>query len=338
MELRLLLTPGQGDPALLLAQFAPEDLTELDCSKAPIGDDLMPAVGRLTRLRFLELESTQVTDAGLKALAGLKNLEGLSVRNCPIKGPGMAALAGLEKLKALRFAIIKKSDDDALKYLAGFKHLEVLDIKELDAQGNTQIFMMNMPELPTVKELDLSEHPNLKDEDLVYLKRLPNLERLRFARTGLKGPGLKYLAPLQKLETLIIERTPVNGPGLASLARGEVHAAGVHLYDAETREYNVPFVRAALPGRKVVLINLGVWEEGLLVQPGNPMSSSVRPTSRSQDCESSTGRRGPAPANSWSGPWLLRTSLAPPWLALTGRSAATWRWPRRSRQGGRRPA
>lgn len=219
MELRLLLTPGQGDLALLLAQFAPNDLTELDCSRTEISDPLMPVVGRLTGLRFLELESTQVTDEGLKYLGGLQNLEGLSVRNCPIKGPGMAALAGLEKLKALRFAIIKKSDDDVLKYLAGFKHLEVLDIKELNVEGNNHALMENLPELPTVKELDLSEHPNLKDEDLVYLKRLPNLERLRFARTGLKGPGLQYLEPLQKLETLIIERTPVNGPGLKSLAQ-----------------------------------------------------------------------------------------------------------------------
>ena len=58
---------------------------------------------------------------------------------------------------------------------------------------------------------------------------------------------------------------------LQSLARGEVHAAGVHLYDEATGEYNVPFVRQALPGRQVVLINLGVWEEGLLVRPGNPL-------------------------------------------------------------------
>ncbi|HWI62039.1 MAG TPA: substrate-binding domain-containing protein [Symbiobacteriaceae bacterium] len=59
--------------------------------------------------------------------------------------------------------------------------------------------------------------------------------------------------------------------GLRRLSRGEVHAAGVHLYDAESGEYNVPFVKRALPGRPVVLVNLGVWEEGLLVQAGNPL-------------------------------------------------------------------
>ncbi|MBN3898266.1 MAG: helix-turn-helix domain-containing protein [Nostoc sp. NOS(2021)] len=58
---------------------------------------------------------------------------------------------------------------------------------------------------------------------------------------------------------------------LSSLCRGEVHIAGMHLYDPQTGEHNIPFVREALTGKSAVLITLGVWEEGLLVPPGNPM-------------------------------------------------------------------
>ncbi|MBD2411931.1 MAG: helix-turn-helix domain-containing protein [Desmonostoc geniculatum HA4340-LM1] len=58
---------------------------------------------------------------------------------------------------------------------------------------------------------------------------------------------------------------------LHSLCRGEAHIAGMHLYDSHTGEYNTPFVRDVLAGREGVLITLGVWEEGLLVKPGNPM-------------------------------------------------------------------
>lgn len=58
--------------------------------------------------------------------------------------------------------------------------------------------------------------------------------------------------------------------GLRSLAEGHVHAAGVHLSDPATGESNVPFVQREMPGRRVTLINLGVWEEGLLVRAGNP--------------------------------------------------------------------
>ena len=58
---------------------------------------------------------------------------------------------------------------------------------------------------------------------------------------------------------------------LHSLCRGEVHIAGMHLYDPQTGEHNIPFVREALTDKSAVLITLGVWEEGLLVPPGNPM-------------------------------------------------------------------
>ncbi|MEH2311575.1 MAG: substrate-binding domain-containing protein [Nostoc sp.] len=58
---------------------------------------------------------------------------------------------------------------------------------------------------------------------------------------------------------------------LHSLCKGEVHIAGMHLYDPKTGEHNIPFVREALTDKSAVLITLGVWEEGLLVPPGNPM-------------------------------------------------------------------
>lgn len=57
---------------------------------------------------------------------------------------------------------------------------------------------------------------------------------------------------------------------LERLMRGEVHIAGVHLYCPTTQTFNVPFVRRVLPGQTTVLINLGIWEEGLMVAPGNP--------------------------------------------------------------------
>lgn len=57
---------------------------------------------------------------------------------------------------------------------------------------------------------------------------------------------------------------------LYRLSRGEVHFAGVHLYDENTREHNIPFIKAVLGNTPVVVINLGSWEEGLLIQGGNP--------------------------------------------------------------------
>jgi molybdate-binding protein len=57
---------------------------------------------------------------------------------------------------------------------------------------------------------------------------------------------------------------------LGALGRGEVHAAGTHLFDPATGESNLPFVRRLLPDLPVILVNLGTWAEGLLLAPGNP--------------------------------------------------------------------
>ena len=70
---------------------------------------------------------------------------------------------------------------------------------------------------------------------------------------------------------LRVHWTHANSTGaLNSLARGEVHAAGVHLWDAASGEFNGPFVRKAMPGRAAALVCLGMWDEGLLVRAGNP--------------------------------------------------------------------
>jgi putative molybdopterin biosynthesis protein len=74
----------------------------------------------------------------------------------------------------------------------------------------------------------------------------------------------------------ILLRPAVSEQALAALLRGEAHAAGLHLYDPETGESNVPFVQAVLgesglDAQPVHLYALWSWEQGLIVAPGNPL-------------------------------------------------------------------
>jgi molybdate-binding protein/DNA-binding XRE family transcriptional regulator len=82
---------------------------------------------------------------------------------------------------------------------------------------------------------------------------------------------------------LLANRTDRNAPGsrnvwlqatsgraLESLERSEVHIAGAHLFDDESGEYNVPFVRRSFAGRKMIVVTLAQIEEGLAVPRGNP--------------------------------------------------------------------
>jgi putative molybdopterin biosynthesis protein len=58
--------------------------------------------------------------------------------------------------------------------------------------------------------------------------------------------------------------------GLLALYRGTASITAAHLWDGETGEYNIPYVRRLLPGQHTVIINLVYRKQGFYVAPGNP--------------------------------------------------------------------
>ena len=59
--------------------------------------------------------------------------------------------------------------------------------------------------------------------------------------------------------------------GLIALQQGRADLAGCHLWDEATDEYNAPFVRRLLPGRRVALLTLAHRRLGLILPAGNPL-------------------------------------------------------------------
>lgn len=58
--------------------------------------------------------------------------------------------------------------------------------------------------------------------------------------------------------------------GLTHLAEGRAVAAGLHLLDTESGEYNVAAIRHALAGLDVVAVQWAWRRQGLVLAPGNP--------------------------------------------------------------------
>lgn len=59
--------------------------------------------------------------------------------------------------------------------------------------------------------------------------------------------------------------------GLIALAAGQADLAGSHLWDVESDEYNAPFVRRLLPGKRLALVTLAHRRGGLILPEGNPL-------------------------------------------------------------------
>ncbi|HEY7066445.1 MAG TPA: substrate-binding domain-containing protein [Chloroflexota bacterium] len=82
---------------------------------------------------------------------------------------------------------------------------------------------------------------------------------------------------------------------LAALARGQAHVAGCHLFDASSGRYNTPWVARLVPFPCTV-VGFAVWEQGLIVAPGNPLqlraiADLARPGVRLVNRPSGTGAR-----------------------------------------------
>ena len=84
--------------------------------------------------------------------------------------------------------------------------------------------------------------------------------------------------------------------GLMSLYRGQANAVAVHLWDSDTDEYNIPYVRRILPGHTTYIINLLFRIEGFYVAKGNPKniftwSDLTKPNVRFINRERGSGAR-----------------------------------------------
>ena len=59
--------------------------------------------------------------------------------------------------------------------------------------------------------------------------------------------------------------------GIMAVRRGEAHAAGIHLLDTETGEYNRTYLRKYFPHGGVYLVRCVGRQQGLMLQKGNPL-------------------------------------------------------------------
>jgi putative molybdopterin biosynthesis protein len=75
-----------------------------------------------------------------------------------------------------------------------------------------------------------------------------------------------------KDQTSVVGWTMGSMAALRALQQGEVHVAGLHLFDPVTGESNLPFLRRALKSLNYEVVTFATWEEGLLVRAGNPKS------------------------------------------------------------------
>ncbi len=110
----------------------------------------------------------------------------------------------------------------------------------------------------------------------VEVELLSREERLKntLMVIGSHDPLLDELANMMHLEDprVYMSSSHVGSMGgIMAIRRGEAHAAGCHLLDTETGEYNLSFIRKYFPKGGVRLLRCVGRQQGLMLQKGNPL-------------------------------------------------------------------
>jgi len=258
----------------------------LSCCAATLSDTDMAALGSLTHLKELYLDSQSITAKQLANIGKLKQLERLDLA-CPLNCEGLNQLNGLSNLKYLKVkrrtamgeSKITKADELTLD-LSGLKRMKDICLMGVSLQENDLAFLQDLSQLEEVTIFTDS----LSGTFMRHLKGLTELDNLRVSGlSSCAGQDLANLGSLPKLSGLNLTGNITDtclksfkGPvSLASLSITTDHPIRVHTVDDLRKDHpTIEFIhKSELPK--------------LQTRP-------VQQQERSRASQPRTGRRAPA--------------------------------------------
>jgi molybdate-binding protein/DNA-binding transcriptional regulator YhcF (GntR family) len=168
--------------------------------------------------------------------------------------------------------IVAQSDDPAISkgrwnYLSNLVNTQILEVLSLGytPQELEAIFSIN---LSRWREERREEKTTVETGRHIARKRVKSIviEASNDLALDLLVNKLRITAPEIKVE---LNHTGSLG-GLIALQKGKADIAGIHLLDAETGEYNYPYLKHLLPGRELAVIHLACRIQGLIIARNNP--------------------------------------------------------------------
>lgn len=194
-----------------------------------VTDACMEAVGKMTQLRELYLEDTQLTDAGIRELLELENLKVLDLTGTRISDAGVSLLANLEAVDVLSLDSTNISgqglndlpdtegmmlsmnhcpitDDSLKRYLQSHRKSRALSL------GGSEITDDSINLIGAFQKLEFLDLNNttVTNESIATISRLPELSELSLDNTSVTDEGMKHLLGHANLLVLYLRGTTVS--------------------------------------------------------------------------------------------------------------------------------
>ncbi|MHC4742829.1 MAG: leucine-rich repeat domain-containing protein [Planctomycetota bacterium] len=163
-------------------------LAGIDAVDPAFCDNDLKLLRRSTRIGYLDLDRTRVTDAGTAYLASFSKLTTLELDSTQITDAGLQNLKGLTTLRALTLNGTQVTDA-GLVHLQNMKGLGQLHL------GKTHVTDEGLPLISgfvNLNYLDLSGTP-VTDKGLAHLKSLKRLTELKLSATRVTSEGIADL-------------------------------------------------------------------------------------------------------------------------------------------------
>mgnify|MGYP003599189247 CR=1 FL=1 len=136
--------------------------------------------------------------------------------------------------------------------------------------GDVEAYIQNSKVIHSAQNLDSS----ISDQDIIDRKNIisTNTDRKEFIICGqdLMLDILSNYISSHPKGTRTLRSYTGSYDSLVSLYHGKIQAATTHLWDGDTGQYNIPFVKSLLPGIPAVIIHLTFRMQGFYVAKGNP--------------------------------------------------------------------
>jgi serine/threonine-protein kinase len=185
---------------------------QLILTNTPTTDAMLDSLSKMSVLKELYLDGTEITDTGVKKLVHLP-LNVLDLSHTNISDQSLAYLKQMPQLTTLKLDATR-IDDRGLREVSEMKQLYHLS---LCGTRITDTGIANLTQLAKLCDLNLAE-TNVSDLSMSTLARCKNLVILDLQRTKVKDAGLASLTGL-KLQHLKLIRTGITTKGVATLAR-----------------------------------------------------------------------------------------------------------------------
>ncbi|MDQ5936236.1 MAG: hypothetical protein QG574_3572 [Cyanobacteriota bacterium erpe_2018_sw_21hr_WHONDRS-SW48-000092_B_bin.40] len=157
--------------------------------ESSLSDPTIPFVRRISGLKGIDIEGSEITDKGLSQLGAMPELRYLAAGNGFITGSCLPHLIGCKKLESLRFGGTLVNND-YLRYLQNFPCLRQLGLTNVNLSLSG---LEHVSKCRAINNLDIDANYQIDDKALPLMLKLTNLRTL-----SLKGTKIS----LKALETL----------------------------------------------------------------------------------------------------------------------------------------